>query len=389
MDNLLFTLKEKLRDPKNLALACIALGLVLGLLIGYVLLPVKWTDASAANLRPDLRVEWLRNAITTYTLTNDSVRAKAAYSELGNTANATLSDLVKNPAYLNSEQINRFTTAVGSASPANTDNGAAGSQVTITPTEETEGGSNTKLLGFLFLFLLVAGGAAAYYFFFRNKVGGQRAPLDDVAARPMPATNVSSPAPQTAAVPHTSATPMRSGSAYANPPLSSAARPAVPQAKPAPETRPEPVPAKDYGKPIAQFMTTYMYGDDLYDELYSFASPNGEFLGECGASISSSQGNSEPRKVNALEVWLFDKNDVQTITKVMMAGDAFEDTNLRSMLERKGEPVDVQLGRHYDLDTATLHLEAKVVDLAYGALTSQAKGYFQRFTLELAIYKKS
>ncbi len=43
-------------------------------------------------------------------------------------------------------------------------------------------------------------------------------------------------------------------------------------------------------------MTTYMLGDDMYDESFTFDAPNGEFLGECGVSSSDTIGVGEPKK---------------------------------------------------------------------------------------------
>jgi len=71
--------------------------------------------------------------------------------------------------------------------------------------------------------------------------------------------------------------------------------------------------------PMVQFMTTYMLGDDLFDDSFSIDSPTGEFLGECGVGISEAIGVGEPKKVAAYEIWLFDKNDIQTVTKVLMS----------------------------------------------------------------------
>jgi hypothetical protein len=68
-------------------------------------------------------------------------------------------------------------------------------------------------------------------------------------------------------------------------------------------------------KPIAQFMSSYMFGDDRYDESFTFDAPNGAFLGECGISVSDLIGVGEPKKISAFDVWLFDKNDIQTVTK--------------------------------------------------------------------------
>jgi hypothetical protein len=41
----------------------------------------------------------------------------------------------------------------------------------------------------------------------------------------------------------------------------------------------------------------------------------GEFMGEYGVGVSEAIGVGEPKKVTALEIWLFDKNDIKTATK--------------------------------------------------------------------------
>ena len=69
---------------------------------------------------------------------------------------------------------------------------------------------------------------------------------------------------------------------------------------------------------IAQFMTSYNLGDDLYDDTFSIDASNGEFLGECGAGISDTIGVGDPKNISSFEVWLFDKNDIQTVTKVII-----------------------------------------------------------------------
>jgi len=139
---------------------------------------------------------------------------------------------------------------------------------------------------------------------------------------------------------------------------------------------------------MAQFMTTYMLGDDLFDDSFSIDSPTGEFLGECGVGISESIGVGEPKKVTAFEVWLFDKNDIQTVTKVMMSQHAFSDDALRNRLAAKGDPFLVESGAETELETATLRLVGRVVDMAYGSGATPTQSYFERVTLELAVWQK-
>ena len=139
---------------------------------------------------------------------------------------------------------------------------------------------------------------------------------------------------------------------------------------------------------MVQFMASYKAGDDLFDDSFSIDSPSGEFLGECGVGISELVGVGVPKKVTAFEVWLFDKNDIQTVTKVLMSDHAFNDLAIRQKLEAKGEPFQANAGGQTVLETATLRLVARVVDMAYGQGAMPDNSYFDSLVLELAIWQK-
>ena len=140
--------------------------------------------------------------------------------------------------------------------------------------------------------------------------------------------------------------------------------------------------------PVTQTMTTYVLGDDLYDESFSIDTPGGDFLGEYGVGISEAIGVGDPKKVTALEIWLFDKNDIKTATKVLMSSHAFNDPNLRGRLEAKGELVMLEPQAQIMLETAALQLLVTVTDLEYGDGALPPESYFDRVTLELAIWPK-
>ncbi len=145
----------------------------------------------------------------------------------------------------------------------------------------------------------------------------------------------------------------------------------------------------DHDTPIAQFMTTYVVGDDLYDDSFSVDSPTGEFLGECGVGITETIGVGEPKKVTALEIWLFDKNDIQTVTKVLLSEYSFNDPTVNQRVVSKGEPVLIEQDKVILLETATLQLEARIVDLAYGQSALPENSYFDRITMDLTIWPKA
>jgi len=142
-------------------------------------------------------------------------------------------------------------------------------------------------------------------------------------------------------------------------------------------------------KPLTQTATTYVLGDDLYDESFGINSAAGKFIGEYGVGVSKTIGVGDPKKVTALEVWLYDQNDIYTATKVLMSEHAYKDSGIRAELEAKGELIQIELQKQIALETATLQLLATVVDFEYGQGALPTNSYFERVTLELAVWQKA
>jgi hypothetical protein len=335
----------------------VVLGLILGLIIGWGIWPVQWTDAAAVHLRPDLRADYLRRSILAYGLTGDASIAVNAWRELGESATETLSAVQSDPRYLTAEQIASYLEVV---------EGEAISIPEEEPTDvsgEEEGGTNWLLLGGICVVLLLVIAGVVYFFIIRGRSSAepQQEPLQPRQAMP--------PQEQEMEMGYE-----EEDYGYRPQPM---------------EQEPVEMPMQQGQQmPVAQFMTTYMFGDDLYDDSFSIDAPTGEFLGECGVGISDTVGVGEPKRVTAFEVWLFDKNDIQTVTKVVMSEHAFEDSKIRMRLESKGEPVLAEPGKQVLLETATLQLEARIVDMNYGEGAAPDQSFFQRLTLELAVWPK-
>jgi hypothetical protein len=330
-------IREQLKNPWVAGAVGLVIGLFIGLVIlGWGLFPVKWVNASPQNLRADLKVDYMRMAVESFSKNPDQALAQSRFKEFGAEANQILSQVTADPQKLSPTDILAFSDVV--QGKVQTTPGAT-QVATQTPTKSSN--SSLLLLGVLCVLLLIVGGVAAYLFLFRNrKQTGEATP----AQKGQEATNA---APRTAF---------------------------------AEEGQPT---------PIAQFMTTYMSGDDLYDDSFSIDSPSGDFMGECGVGISDTIGVGDPKKVTAFEVWLFDKNDIQTITKVVMSPHAFADPTIRQRLESKGEAVLAEAGKHVLLETATLQLEARVVEMTFGQGALPENSYFDRLTLELAVWPKA
>jgi len=146
---------------------------------------------------------------------------------------------------------------------------------------------------------------------------------------------------------------------------------------------PEMVGTMPSGALLGHFLTSYSLGNDHYEEAFSIETEDG-YLGECGVAISESIGVGPPDKVTAFEVWLFDKNDVRTETKVLMSTHAFNDEAFQAKLATRGDPVLAEFGKIITLETASLQVTARITEMEYGNGDMPEESYFSRITLELA-----
>ncbi len=353
-------IREQLKKPLVIGIVAFVVGIIFGLVIlGWWLWPVKYYDAAPGNLRADLQEDYMRMAIDSYAQTGDFLKAKQRWDEMGKGAPDILNKLQANPGLAKPETIAAFRNVVLAATLSGTP-GAATAPVATQSAKVTQtapaltgtpvaaatpakGGSILRtilpIMCVLTLLLLIALGVV---FLLRSR--------SQVAGGPP------TPAQQAQQAAHSA----------------------------------EYTDYKTTGEepPMAQFMASYKLGDDLFDDSFSIDSPGGEFLGECGVGISETIGVGDPKKVTAFEVWLFDKNDIQTVTKVLMSAHAFIDDTIRQRLAAKGEPVQAKPGGQVVLETATLQLVARVVDMAYGEGALPEESFFDNMIIELAVWQK-
>jgi hypothetical protein len=338
-------LREWSKNPLYVGIIAGLLGFFLGwFVMGWWLSPVEWVNADAKDLRAELRPDYLRMVIDSYAKNQDAALAKTRYDRLGSYGPTLLNDIIANPGKTFPDDANKFKAAVGAGGQVVQPTTAPGQPTkpavtqAATQAPATDNNSSSLLTILLCVVVAVLVGALAYVFLVRNNkargslaIFGGKKPVEKQAMTPTP---------------------------------------------------------EGVEAPVAQFMTTYKLGVDLYDDSFSIDSPTGEFLGECGVGISKHIGVGDPKKVTAFEVWLFDKNDIQTVTKVLMSDNAFNDPATMQELKAKGEPVLIAPGAEVYLQTATLQLAARVVDMNYGQGALPQNSFFDRLTLELAIWPK-
>jgi len=340
------TIRELIRKPIVLGVLGAVFGLALGMFLGWVVWPVEWKDADPSFLRADFMEDYLRMAIDSNTLRPDPQMAKNRYDILGKKGPEALSAVQARSDKLDPAKIIEFSTVISAGvlpTPAAGETQAApiaGGGTAPLPSDDAAGRGSSLLTLFLVFcgLTLVLGVVFVAVFLLRNRLG--------------PTTKT----------------------------------PAVEAAEAARQAEWTDYTAMGEQPPISQFMASYKIGDDLFDDSFSVDSASGEFLGECGVGISETIGVGDPKKVTAFEVWLFDKNDIQTVTKVLMSAHAFGDNALRQRLAAKGEPVLIEPGTQTILETATLRLVARVVDMNYGEGALPEKSFLDSLILELAVW---
>lgn len=409
MDKIKEKIRELARQPLYTAIAGLVVGLIIGLpILGWGLFPVKWVDADPSYLREDLKKQYVCMVVDSYNVNRDANLAASRLTAMG------VEDL-KNPKglfkdleqgrcnYTNSDpvvmEMKSAFLDIDTGSEETIDPGkpVEGADIPLPQEEivkEKSGRSTLLLVVLLALFLLIAG-ALVYIFFIRNRRFTERTPEqfeeeepyleEETEADSYTPVEVEETYPEVEEDTEIEEPYIEEPDVEAQEITEEVIEPPVMKTKiAAPIT-----PALSFaGEPVAYFMTSYLIGDDLYDDSFSIDAPNGAFLGECGVGISDTIGVGDPKKVTAFEVWLFDKNDIQTVTKVLMSSHAMNDSGIKQRLASKGEPVLLEPGQQILLETATLQLEAKVIEMVYGQGALPSGSFVERLTLELSVWPK-
>lgn len=326
-----------LKKPLVLAVGALILGILLGLIWGWWIDPVEFVDATPIYLRADLQEDYLRMTIDSFLINQDLDLAVQRWQNLGANAPLILDAIQNNPKHLNPQLVAGFRQLIEQRL------GAVGTPATPTPAAGRAGGGGSTVLIALAALVILA-----------VVIGAIALPLRRLLAK--------------------------GGSGEVTPMMQAA--------EISRQTEKTDFASLGLAPPLTQTMTTYVLGDDLYNESFSIDTQGGEFLGEYGVEISETIGIGDPKKVTAFEVWLFDKNDIRTATKVLMTEHAFNDVGIRSRLEPKGELVLVEPQKQFMLETETLQLLVTVTDFEYGKGPLPPNSYFERLVLELAVWPK-
>lgn len=326
---------EILQRRTVIAVAAFILGFAIGLFVfGWWLTPLEYTGAGPQDLLEEYQEIYIQTVADLYShdLNQDNVRnAFAIWPE----ADQKICQMAQEQTDPGARD--RLTTiALILNNEGCTDAAVAGAA-------EEEGGNNTLLILCLVLGIIAAGLVLIYLFFLNRGRGEDEGGDEDTGALP-PEKVITSEEPGIEDVVAT---------------------------------------------PLARFQTQYVQGHDSYDDSFSIENAQGDFLGECGVGISDTvPGGEGAKNVTAFEIWLFDKNDIRTVTKVIMSEHAFNDEGIKAKLAPKGEPVLARENETIVLETATLIINAEITSMAYDPTAMPPESVFANLQAEISAWAK-
>ena len=346
LDSLRDTLARWIRTPLFRNGTSFLLGTVFGLVVlGWILWPVQYVDTTPEMLRSDIQLDYLRMAVDSYSVSGDAVLARSRFEALGDSKldllAALRADGLTDPGRLNQFEVliaGLYVPGAETIEPASTPAGTGGWQDAL---------SVLAILG-----ILIGGGIAMVM-----AINIRRHRAVAVKAAPSDHEDLSLEAEEE---------------------LEETAVP-VEEAEEA---------GGEGTEPLERFVTTYALGDDLYEDSFTINSPSGDFLGECGVGISEPIGVGEPKKITALEVWLFDRRPSRTSTTVLMSQYAHDKEDVRATLAPRGLPVLAVPGADFWMETPGLSLRVVIRELIYGPGPLPQNSYFERLTLQLEVWSK-
>ncbi|HLA97577.1 MAG TPA: hypothetical protein VJL34_03920 [Anaerolineales bacterium] len=338
-------IREQFNKPLVMGAAGVVVGLILGIIYGWLIDPVEWTDAAVVHLRQDLQAEYLRMAIESYAQNPDAPLAIKRFGDLGENGDELLEAVAVEPKNLSIDTIRAYGATVQAQLPL-----GAGETPTDAGSEAEGAAAGRGVLGWLLpvmcVVILGVAGGAVYVLYGKELIARWRSGT---------------------AASESGGEASRAGQKYEWTDFT----------------------AMGEEPPLFQFLSSYQIGDDRFEHQFDIESPSGEFLGSCGIGILETLGVGEPKKVTAFEVWLFEAKSAQTDTKVLMSAHAYLNEGIRKKLEGKGELVLAEQGSELVMQTNSLRMIGRVVDMSYAPNALAADGVFDHLILEKSVWQKA
>lgn len=349
-------------------LIAFVLGLLIGwFVLGWLLAPVQWTNALLQDLRVEDQQAFVVAQAEAFATTQDQATATARLQALGGqnevaqVAEQVIAQAEKDGNFVLADRVRNMASSIGlTLAPATAATAAPNAGATPTPTAAADKDGGNALVTLLGLLVLGGGIALAAWLLLRSR-SARRDDEDPYAYEPLPRDT--------------------DGDTISRPGVPIVTQPARPSSSMS-------GPASQTSRSAKEFSAVYTQGDESFDQSFDIEGPDGSYWGECGMTLSETvQG--DPTRATALEVWLFDKSDIRTVTKVLMSDFAYGNQALREKLSSRGDALLLAPNLGFVLDAQTLRLMGKIVELEYDDLQAPARSSIGRLRVQMHVMQQA
>ncbi len=139
---------------------------------------------------------------------------------------------------------------------------------------------------------------------------------------------------------------------------------------------------------LGSFTFVYRRGMTEYNESYNLMTPDGKgYAGHCGMGIAEAI-DANDTQIAALEVWLFDKSDIRTHTLVLESQRASEHIAEDERLAGCGEHIVAEPGRTFTIESKSLILHGRVVEVTYVEDEAMPETIFQEVKVDVNVVQR-
>ncbi|MBI5954968.1 MAG: hypothetical protein HY865_25195 [Chloroflexi bacterium] len=138
------------------------------------------------------------------------------------------------------------------------------------------------------------------------------------------------------------------------------------------------------GRPLAEYLVTYTADDKFFDLSFEIEKSS-HYVGECGITTAKAS-DMNSKQAAALEIWLFDARDAQTVSKILAGDFCFRRENLRSELGQKGQVILIQPGETVTLETREIRAQANILQVEYEANSPNPQSAFKKVAIKIEVW---
>lgn len=329
--------------PRRGTLALLLLGMVIGLITAYLIIPTEFSGASPRHLSPQFAQQWVRMIAVGHSevIHYDDANALIVLRQIPN-PQAMVSSLVNNGNIPAAERaaLDALTDIAGFTE-------LAGAQAPQDP--------GIAMSGLQLVLALAAVAAGAIVLVIAGRLFGSRGQSGE-------------------ATPQQEASAARSSQVQARSPAQPQAQAETRASWDEDDTDLSGLSHPQYGAPVLHALSTYVKGRNYDDSFAIELGPDagGQFLGECGLSAATHVGS----ELQSVEFWGFDMSSQETLTKVFAAPASLSDPSMQATLANRVRDMTTDIvaaepGAALILDGGAIHIQAvvKTVICNYGGGT--------------------